>query len=440
MHTNTGLLRVLGIGFALAVVVGGAVGQGIMRTPGIVAGAVQWPALILLVWLAGGLIAAIDAFALSELAASHPCSGGPYGFARRALGPMAGVLTAWADYIQGTLGIAFVTIVFGEYLHRLGLLSDIPVAVLAAALILACGIINWTGTRFSGSTQLIGTVTKAALLLLLVALLFLAPRDPSPAPVAPLDGAVGLAGVIIALRAATVTYSGWHGATYFCEEVRHPERTVARALFGGLALITALYVLVNAALLSAMTPAEIAASNLPAADALARAYGPATGLLTTVIALVSVMAISNLQVMGYTRVMHAMARDGAMPHVLDGVHGRGTPRMSLLVTVTVSMILAASGSYETLIAASTVMGQLVFLTIDFAAIRLRLAEPDLPRPYRMPLFPLPAVLGIIVNIALVSALVWEDPASSLIGVVMLAIIAAGYGIAHLLRKGGPHTA
>lgn len=121
------LLRILGIGFALAVAVGGMVGQGIMRTPGIVAGAMQDYWLILLIWLLGGILASFDAFAVAELAAAHPKSGGPYTFARRAFGPFAGVMTAWADTINGVLANAYIAILFGEYVHRLGLATALPI-------------------------------------------------------------------------------------------------------------------------------------------------------------------------------------------------------------------------------------------------------------------------------------------------------------------------
>ena len=91
------LLRILGIGFGLAVVIGGIVGQGIMRTPGIVAGALPSEAWVLGAWAAGGLLILIDACATVELGASIPRSGGPYVFAARAFGPTAGAMLGWAE-------------------------------------------------------------------------------------------------------------------------------------------------------------------------------------------------------------------------------------------------------------------------------------------------------------------------------------------------------
>ena len=105
VRTRAELLRVLGLAFGLAVVVGAVVGQGIMRTPGIVAGAIPDKTLILTFWLAGGALVAVSAFALVELATSIPRAGGPYTFAGRAFGPIAGTLVGWIDWLNGIVAI-----------------------------------------------------------------------------------------------------------------------------------------------------------------------------------------------------------------------------------------------------------------------------------------------------------------------------------------------
>src|SRR5688500_5246560 len=110
MSSRGSLLRILGITFGIAVVVGGMVGQGILRTPGIIAGAVHSPELILALWAMGALLAGLSAFAYVELATAIPCAGGPYDFVRRAFGPLAGVVTGWGAWLilitlQAFLGI-----------------------------------------------------------------------------------------------------------------------------------------------------------------------------------------------------------------------------------------------------------------------------------------------------------------------------------------------
>jgi amino acid transporter len=169
------LLRILGIVFGIAAVVGGMVGQGILRTPGIVAGAVHSPALIVTLWLVGAGLVAVSAFAYVELAAAIPRAGGPYDYARRAFGPIAGVITGWAAWLVIVTVAAFLAIVVAEFLHRLGILTGVGIPVIAVAVLGIFGALNWTGTRISGDSQIAFSAFKGAALIALVILLFAQP-------------------------------------------------------------------------------------------------------------------------------------------------------------------------------------------------------------------------------------------------------------------------
>jgi APA family basic amino acid/polyamine antiporter len=419
------LLRILGIGFGLAVVVGGVVGQGIMRTPGIVAGALPNEAWILGVWVLGGLIILIDACATVELGASLPRAGGPYVFAHRAFGPFAGTMLGWADWLNYTLAISFVSVVFAEYAQRLGLATALPLGSLAVLLIAAVAMINWVGTRTSGASQVAGSAIKGLALLLLVALLWVVPGHAPAASAPPPTPLFGIAAFATAMRAVAITYGGWSSCVYFCEEVHQPERNVVRATFGGILLVMLLYLLVNASILHVLTREQIAASKLPVADAMAAVFGPASGTVITLLAIVSVVAICNLQVMTAPRIAFAMARNGVLPSVLTRVSASGTPRVALLCTSAVAALLASTGGYERLIAIGAPFLIGVAAVSDLSAIRMRFREPELARPFKMPLFPLPALIGFTVNALLIGAIFYEDPFDSSLGLGML----VGIGIA-----------
>lgn len=426
------LLRVLGIGFGLAAVVGGAVGQGIMRTPGIVAGAVPDATMILLLWAVGGLLAMLDAFAVAELGASIPHAGGPYVFAGRAFGPFAGTMLGWTDWINGTIGAGFMAVVFAEYMHRLGIADALPIGPIAVALIVGVWAVNWIGTRACGASQGIGTALKGLGLLALIALLF-ASSSEAPRTTSQLPPSLSLAALIIALRAVSNTYSGWHTGLYFCEEMKRPERNIVRATFGGLALITGLYLLANAAMLHVLTPEQMASSKLPAADAAAVAYGEGSALLITGVAIVSVVAISNLYLMFLTRIAFSMARDRILPSVFARVSSNGTPTSALLLTAATAAAFAATGVYERLIAIAAPTTIVLYAAMDLSAIRMRLREPSLPRPYRMPWFPLPAVLGLAMNVVLLCMVFYEDPWNSTLGVGLVVLIGLAYKLPSISR-------
>lgn len=435
------LLRILGIGFGLAVVVGGVVGQGIMRTPGIVAGALPSGALILGFWMLGGVIILIDACATVELGTSIPCAGGPYVFVRRAFGPFAGTMMGWADWLNLIIAIAYVSVVFGEYAQRLGLATALPPGALAVGLIAGIVAVNWAGTRICGASQVVGTALKGIGLTLLVLALFLAP---SPGAAAPVEAGPGpiltLAAFAVAMRGIAVTYAGWNTTVYFCEEIDAPERNIVRATFGGILLVALLYVAVNAAVLHVLTREQVAASNLPVADAAAAALGPVSGTIITALAVVSVVAIGNLIVMYATRVAFAMGRNGVLPAALAGVAASGTPRLALACTAAAAALLASSGGYEPLIAIGAPFTFGIVAMVDLAAIRMRMAEPVLARPFRMPLFPVPAVIGLSINLLLMGAVIYEDPMHSMIGIGALIAIGTMTALHRLVRMRGVRAA
>ena len=417
------LLRVLGAAFGVAVVVGGTVGQGILRTPGLVAEGVQTPLLILALWVFGGLFALVDSMSTVELAASIRQTGGPFTFARRAYGSLAGPATGLADWLGNLGAAAFVSVVFGEYLHRLGLATSVPVGLLAVAVVVAVGGVHWLGTKVGGRSQEIGSAVKAALFAVLILALMFAPKGaPVATEVSPAAAvALSLTGVILAMRAIVGTYQGWNGAAYFCEEITDPGRTIARATFTGIGVVTAIYLLVNIALLRVLTPAEMAGSNLVAADAAARVFGPAADHVVTAVSLISLVTLVNAMIMIFPRVLFALARDSQIP-VLSAVSPNGTPKAALAVTVLVAGLLAMVGVYETLLAFSVSILSLMGVAVNVAAIVMRRREPGLDRPWKMPLYPLPAVLGGLVNLALFVAFVREDPATSLKAFALLAVV------------------
>ena len=416
------LRRILGLAFGVAVVVGGTIGQGVLRSPGVVAQGVPDPAFMIMFWVLGGVIALIDAMSTVELAASIQLAGGPYAFAKRAFGQMIGLAVGLTDWLGNIGGIAYVSVVFAEYVHRLGLLTGVPLGVVAAALPVTVGLIQWFGTRVAGRSQEIGSALKALIFLALIVGLLLSPRGEPVVTPNTLSPAMTFIGAVAAIRAIFGTYYGWNGAVYFCEEVRDPSQCVARATFSGIAVITAIYVLVVAACLQVMTGPQMAASKLVSADAAARVFGSAADTLLTLVSLVSIATVANVLVMMFPRVLFSIARDAGNIPGFSAVAANGTPRAALVVTVALSSLLATIGVYEILLAFSVSLLAAMSLSVNIAAIAMRMREPDLPRPYRMPLFPLPAIFAAIVNAALFAAFVFDDPATAGRAFLLLAAI------------------
>ena len=428
------LLRIFGLGFGLAVVIGGVIGSGIMRNPSVVAAGFPNPLAILLVWLGGGLFVMIDAMPTVELGAAIPLAGGPYSIISRAIGPRSGFLIGWADWCQLAVSTGFITVAFGEYVHRLGALPGLTAGDIAITLVLACGLVNGIGARSGGASQNIGTVLKGLGLVVLVAVLFFAPAS-GAVIAAPPPPAFSWVAAAVALRAIYGAYGGGQAAIYFSEEVETPERNVARATFTGIALIAALYVLVNAAVLHVLPLGILTHSTLAAADAAKIVLGPASSTIVTALAILCVATLANIQIMELTRTSYAMARKGALPRSLASVSVSGTPRAALAVGLAAIILIIAAADrvhgplYEILLDLYAPFIMLIFLTLSFAAIRLRLREPDLVRPWKMPLVPLPALVSMTINAALLILFLVSDWKTGIWSALLLALAVPLYALA-----------
>jgi APA family basic amino acid/polyamine antiporter len=334
---------------------------------------------------------------------------------------------AWLAYAASS---AFISSVFGEYVHRLGLLPQVSTHVLACGLIVSCAALNWIGTRVSGASQSVASALKGAFFVALILILFASPRGPAT-PAHATAAVTGVGAAIMAIRLIYQTYAGWDSAIYFSEEVHRPDRNVARATFAGIGLCAVIYVLVNAAALHVLPPAAMAGSALAVGDAAKVSMGAFADTALTLFGLFSLAAIVNLQTMVATRVTFRMARDGALPTLLGKVSPGGTPRRSLALLVVVSLLFAATGGYESIVkiyAPWTIGGILI---ICLASIRLRYAEPDLVRPWRMPLFPWTAILASLMQASLIAVFAWDDPVDGLFSAVA---VVAPIPIYLLLRR------
>jgi APA family basic amino acid/polyamine antiporter len=425
-HLRGRLLRIFGLGFGLAVVLGGVIGSGILRNPSVVAAGFLNPTWIILAWLAGGLFVAVDAMPTVELGAAVPQSGGPYPLAVRALGPVAGFFVGWADWLQLIFSTGFIAVAFGEQVQRLGLLPSLTTGEIAVLLVLACGMLNFIGAKVGGMSQNIGSALKALGLVAIVAVLFLAHGKTMTVAAAPPPVFTWVAAAV-AIRAIYGAYGGWEAAVYFSEELHEPERNVARATFGGIALVTVIYTLINAAVLHVLPMGVLTHSTLAVSDAMAAVMGPGSGVVVTLVAMWCVATIANLQVMEHVRNTYAMAREGRLPRILTGVSKSGTPRAALVVVVVATslVILGADhikgGLYEVLLNLYAPNIMIIFLLLSYGSIRLRQKEPNLPRPYKMPFYPWPAIITIAANALLVVLFVISDWRTGLYSLLSLSL-------------------
>ncbi len=445
------MLRLLGLGFGLAGAVGGTIGAGILRTPGLVAGQLQQGPLILAAWLAGGLYALLGALCVAELATAIPLAGGWYVYMRRAFGDRAGFSIGWLDWLGHCLGLAWVAITAGEYTQVLlpWFHSD-PRLIALASLLLFTGV-QWLGLQAaSGSQQLLSLAKALAFLALVAACFLVGGGSDSPAVAAGGDGgfssqagrwsSLGWGGLLLvlvpALQPIISTYDGWHSPIYFAEEFEQPQHDLPRSLLGGVVAVTTIYLLVNLALLHVLPLAQLAGSNLPVADAAAVIIGPAGRLVITALALLSVLGLINASLMSAPRVLFGLARDGLFAPPLAWVHPRGTPLPALLLTTATTSLLVLLGDFELLLALSAFFYVALYGSGIAALLRLRLSQPQLARPFQVWGWPLTPLIVLAGSLTFLLGALLEDRQHS---AWALLLIAAGWPAQQLSRGLAPHA-
>ena len=418
--TSRGLIRILGVGFGLAVIVGSTLGVGILRTPGLVAGQLPNATAILAVWIAGGLYTLVGAVCLAELGTMLPEAGGYYVYARRAFGETVGFAVGWTDWLTYCAVLGYVSIAIGEFaallLPSLGG-HEKAVAILTLAALVA---LQLAGLRVSSRFQEITTVAKfGAFLTVVLAAMAFAPGIPS-GPASAVH-APSFAGLIVALQSVVIAYGGWQSALYFAEEDRDPNRNLPRSMIGGVAAVIVVYLLVNVALLSVLPLGDLARSTLPAADAAQRLLGGRGREIITVLSIVSLPPMLNAILMIGTRILFAIGRDGLLWRRAASVTARGTPASAMLATTSVALALIATGTFQRLVAIVAFFLAANYVVCCLALVVLRRREPDRARPFRAWGYPWSAALVLAGAAAFLVGAAAGDPINAAGALALLAL-------------------
>lgn len=424
-----GLRRILGLGFGLAVIVGATLGIGILRTPGMVAGQLGAPSLILVVWTLGGVYTLIGAICFAELGTMLPQAGGYYVYARRAFGDRVGFAVGWSDWLTYGSVLGYISIGLAEFVAVLWPRLAPRTSLIAIATLLGFVALQWTGTRVSSRFQEATTAAKfAAFAALVFACLWMGGRAHATAGAAPSAPAT-FATIIIALQSVVITYGGWQSALYFTEEDRDPSRNIPRAMIGGVASVIVVYVLVNVALLRVLPVPRLAASTLPAADAAAILAGARGAGIITILSIVSLAPLLNAILMIGTRIAFAISRDNPAPRWMLAVNAGGTPTGATVVTTLLAVMLIATGTFQTLVALTSFFLAANYFVCSLALIVLRRREPDLIRPFRAWGYPWSAWIVVAGAAGFLYGTLRADPRDAIVAIILIAAGVIGQAIA-----------
>jgi basic amino acid/polyamine antiporter, APA family len=407
--SRPGLVRDLSVLHAGAIVVGVIIGSGIFLVPKRMMEATGSASVVFTVWIVGGLLSWFGALTYAELGAMKPDAGGEYIYIRDAYGPLAGFLNAWTWFtISKPASIATVAAgvvrILGEFgafsfLKTTFLHGAVPVNwghIFAAAMIVVLTWVNYIGVKKAGDFQLFFTSLKVLMILGIIVACFTAKSGTMANFSSHHPGAVGgVAGFMAALIAALWAYDGWNNLNMVAGEIRDPQKNIPRAMIVGIALVAALYMMVNAAVQYVLPATTLAGAERPASLAFQYAMGAAGAAILSAGIALSMFASINGQILTGARIPYAAARDGYFFDSLAGVNERyHTPGGALVFQAFMSIALVVlGGAFEDLFNLA-IFSEWLFYMITASTIFVFRRQIKDAITYRTPGYPVVPLLFI----------------------------------------------
>jgi len=409
---------------AMAVIIANMIGTGVFTSLGFQLLDIQSGFVLMMLWVVGGLTALCGALCYAELGAALPRSGGEYNFLGRIYHPIAGYISGW---VSATIGFAAPTalaaITFGTYLS-----SVFPVLSptwLACALVIILGAVHASTHRHSGGVQRLFTVLKLVLIAGFCVLSWLLVREPQDVRFlpAPGDGALLTSSAFaVALIYVNYAYTGWNAATYVTSELSDPQRNLSRVLIVGTLVVMLLYVLLNFTFLH-VAPMDAMAGRIEIGYVSAQhAFGPGGATAMGIVLAALLISTVSAMVLAGPRVLQVIGEDFRAFRLLAHTNRHGVPAVAVALQTTLALVFIITASFESiLVFAGFTLGLNTLFTV-LGVFVLRWRQPDLPRPYRTALYPLPPLIFLGFTGWTLTYILLERPEEGLMG---LAIVASG---------------
>ncbi|WP_299017085.1 amino acid permease [uncultured Caulobacter sp.] len=399
LHRSIGLFQLTMLG------VGATIGTGIfvaLTTAVPAAG----PAVILSFVLAG-ITAALTALCYAELASTIPVSGSSYSYAYATLGEFVAFIVGACLLLEYAVSASAIAVGWGQYLNEMlvdlvgwrlpdaiakppgaGGVVNLPAVVLVGA----CMVLLLRGVKESATANAVLVVLKLLVLLFFVVIAFSGFQARNLTPFMPM----GVAGVGAAASSIFFSYIGIDAVSTAGEEVKDPRRTLPLGIVLSLLIVTAIYILVALAAVGAQPWTAFKGQEAGLAVILRNLTGQAwTSLVLCVGAIVSIFSITLVVMYGQTRILYAMSRDGLLPKVFQRLHPKTrSPDLNTYIVAAFIAILAAFVPLDVLVNLTSMGTLIAFAIVSLGVIILRRTQPDLPRSYRAPLYPLLPIASV----------------------------------------------
>lgn len=426
IEKGAGPKQAISVTDAIALIVGVVIGMGIYKTPSMIAANTGREDVFFLAWLAGGVISVIGALCYAELATAYPHTGGDYHYLTRAFGNKVGFLFVWSRMTIIQPGsIAMLAFVFGDYLSTLLPLGQFAHSLYAALSVVILTAMNLMGVQKGKWTQNVLTAIKVIGLFAVVLVGMMASPFSSPmAPVTPNPGtSFGLAMVFVLL-----TFGGWNEAAYISAELVEVRRNMVRALLWGVGIITAIYLLMNLAYVRGVGLKEMGQSEVVAADLMRRILGEGGARFISLLIIVSVLGAINASLFTGARTNYTLGQEFSLFGFLGKWQGRSnTPTNALLFLGAVSLMWVLLGvlvrkGFVAMVEYTAPVFWCFFLLAGLSLFVLRIKEPEMSRPFRVPFYPFTPFFFCTTCVYMLRSSVVYVGAGAWVG---LAVLAAG---------------
>lgn len=400
------LKRSIGLFQLTLIGVGGTIGTGIFfilsEAVPIAGPAVIWSFVI------AAVVAGLSALCYAELAGSVPVSGSSYSYAYSTLGELPAMGVAACLLLEYGVSTAAVAVGWSQYVNQLlgnlfGIelpaeLSNAPEAggiinLPAVILIVLCALLLIRGTSHSIVANTIMVLIKLAVLVFFVAVGITGWNANNFADFAPF----GISGVMTGAGLIFFSFIGLDAVATAGDEVKNPKRNMPLAIIFALVIVTGIYVLVSLTALGAQPTADFAGQEAGLSQILENIIGASwPGTLVAAGAVISIFSVTLVVLYGQTRILFAMSRDGMAPKVFQKVNPRTmTPVVNTVIVSAIVAVLAGVLPINFLAEMTSIGTLAAFTVVSIAVMVLRRREPDLPRGFKVPLYPVVPILSIL---------------------------------------------
>lgn len=392
------LQKNLGLAAALSTVIGMVIGGGVFFKPQAVytltGGA---PGLGIIAWIVAGIITIAAGLTAAEVSAAIPKTGGMMVYIEEIYGKKLGALTGWMQsvlFFPAT--IAALAVMFGN--QSAGLIGNENLVVpITVGTILIISLLNMVSTKTSGIIQTIATIGKLVPLILIIIFGFISGGGNNPITTPLVGNNISIGSVIGQLLIAILfAYDGWINVGALAGEMKDPGRDLPKAIVGGLAFVMVVYILINIAYLWVLPASELAKFDSPASAVAEVIFGPTGGKIVTIGILVSVFGCINGYLLTGPRVLFTLGQQKSLPFykTLGSLNKNDVPASATIIMGILSVLYALSGQFNLLTDLSMFAIWSFYVLTFIGVILLRNKQPNLERPYKVPLYPVIPIIAI----------------------------------------------